>query len=205
VTALRFRAASRRRADGQSVVEFALIVPVLVILLLGGLDFGRWMQARVTAESAARAGASWGASTWANATQPAAPVFNLGNGNCGGGYTYGPSCNILARACAEAAGAPNYASGPPFTGSTGANYASCVAGLSANVCSPGVSQSNPFLSLTWTRADGTQFTPDGTTTQARIGDVIKVDATFCFKTLSSFPLIPTNLKWTATSTYVIQP
>jgi hypothetical protein len=44
-------------ARGQSVVEFALILPILLVLLLAIADFGRVFAAGVTVESAARAGA----------------------------------------------------------------------------------------------------------------------------------------------------
>src|SRR5438874_6230296 len=67
----------RRRSRGQSVVEFALILPVLMTLVLGAIDFGRVMQARVTSESAAKAGASWGASHLQNATQALEPAYAL--------------------------------------------------------------------------------------------------------------------------------
>lgn len=45
------------RAQGQSVVEFALVLPVLLMLLAATLDLGRLAFARVTLENAAREGA----------------------------------------------------------------------------------------------------------------------------------------------------
>ena len=45
--------ASRSRR-GQSVVEFALVLPMLLVLLLGVADFGRVFAAGITVEAAAR-------------------------------------------------------------------------------------------------------------------------------------------------------
>jgi hypothetical protein len=59
----RFRGSRRSSLDnrGQSLVEFALLLPLLVVLFLGVADFGRIFQAGITMESAARAGAEAGA------------------------------------------------------------------------------------------------------------------------------------------------
>ena len=48
-------AAQSRR--GQSLVEFALLLPMLIVLLLGVADFGRVFQAGIVTEAAARNGA----------------------------------------------------------------------------------------------------------------------------------------------------
>lgn len=52
----------RRGSLGQSVAEFALIVPVALLLMGGALDLGRLFYARVSIENAAREGAFFGAS-----------------------------------------------------------------------------------------------------------------------------------------------
>src|SRR6187401_3080262 len=39
---------------GQTLVEFALVLPMLLVLLLGIADFGRVFQAGITIEAAAR-------------------------------------------------------------------------------------------------------------------------------------------------------
>ncbi len=46
-----------RHPRGQSLVEFALVLPMLLVLLLGVADFGRVFAAGITLESAARNGA----------------------------------------------------------------------------------------------------------------------------------------------------
>ncbi|MDF3073413.1 MAG: hypothetical protein K0S54_1080 [Alphaproteobacteria bacterium] len=45
---------------GASLVEFALVLPLLALLLVGMVDFGRGMAISMTLESAARSGAEYG-------------------------------------------------------------------------------------------------------------------------------------------------
>jgi hypothetical protein len=185
---------------GQSVVEFALVLPLLIALLLGCIDFGRVMQARVTSESAAKAGAQWGSAHLQNATQALPPAFAQ---NCGSGsLAYAPNCNILARACAEASGLPGFSGTSPLvTGGGGDKYEICSSGSAANVCQPSSTQSNPFLTVTWSR-NGTTFTPTSTVKPA-IGDSVTVTGTYCFKTL--FPGPASKVSWSSGATYTVQP
>jgi hypothetical protein len=53
--------AGRQPARGQSLVEFALLLPLLLIILLGVADFGRVFQSGIVMESATRAAAEAGA------------------------------------------------------------------------------------------------------------------------------------------------
>lgn len=50
----------RRRSAGQSMVEFALILPLFLLLVFGVLDFGRAVYADSTITNAAREGARFG-------------------------------------------------------------------------------------------------------------------------------------------------
>jgi hypothetical protein len=52
---------SRRRHAGQSVVEFALVAPILLFIVIAIADFGRLYTAAVAIESAAREAADYGA------------------------------------------------------------------------------------------------------------------------------------------------
>jgi Flp pilus assembly protein TadG len=51
----------RSRRRGQSVVEFALILPIMLFLIAGAVDIGRLFFAYVTIENAAKEGAFYGA------------------------------------------------------------------------------------------------------------------------------------------------
>lgn len=52
--------AKMRRERGQTLAEFALLVPLLVILIFGFVDVSRIYQSWVTIEGAAREGARYG-------------------------------------------------------------------------------------------------------------------------------------------------
>ncbi|WP_344125586.1 TadE family protein [Luedemannella flava] len=57
----------RRRDRGAAAVEFALVLPVLLILVFGIIDFGRMLNAKITLTQAAREGARAAAvSSYAN-------------------------------------------------------------------------------------------------------------------------------------------
>ena len=60
----------RSSARGQSLVEFALVFPLLLILLLTVVDFGRVFSAGIVTESAARAAAEVAATEYLRAATP---------------------------------------------------------------------------------------------------------------------------------------
>lgn len=62
----------RRARRGQSLVEFALITPVLMMLLMLAADFGRAFTAYIAISSAAREGASYGSESLVQATNASA-------------------------------------------------------------------------------------------------------------------------------------
>jgi Flp pilus assembly protein TadG len=51
------KATSRQTERGAAAVEFALVLPVLMLLIFGIVDFGRMLNAKITITEAAREGA----------------------------------------------------------------------------------------------------------------------------------------------------
>ncbi len=49
------------REHGQAIIEFALVVPVLILIMLGILDLSRMYQTYIVVANASREGARWGA------------------------------------------------------------------------------------------------------------------------------------------------
>jgi Flp pilus assembly protein TadG len=62
---------------GGAMVEFAVVFPVLVLLLIGAADFGRVFFTAIAVSNAARAGAEMGARTSADAFGPATNITNF--------------------------------------------------------------------------------------------------------------------------------
>ena len=57
------------RDDGQSILEMAVAAPFLLLLLAGAFDVGQYFYDGIEIGNAARAGASYGASLYANKDQ----------------------------------------------------------------------------------------------------------------------------------------
>jgi Flp pilus assembly protein TadG len=93
----RARAAARSRVRwgqrGQSLVEFALITPVLLILTFGIIDFGMGLRAYISVAAATREGARYAA-----IGNPAGTFVSGGTGECNGSTsttTVGKVCSTL--------------------------------------------------------------------------------------------------------------
>jgi Flp pilus assembly protein TadG len=53
--------------SGTSLIEFAIVLPMLVLLVIGIIDVGRWASYGIVAANAARAGAQYGSQDLAHA------------------------------------------------------------------------------------------------------------------------------------------
>ena len=57
----KFRAARSRACSGQTIVEIALLLPLMLLLLVGVIEIGRYAYFDILISNAARAGAQYGA------------------------------------------------------------------------------------------------------------------------------------------------
>lgn len=54
----------RKREDGQATVEFALVIPILILLIFGMMDFGWLFFNKLQINNASREGARYAAIHW---------------------------------------------------------------------------------------------------------------------------------------------
>jgi Flp pilus assembly protein TadG len=90
-----------RKDDGTSLVEFALVAPVLIFLLIGMIEIGRFGYYAILAANAARAGAQYGSQDLSKAQDTdgiknavAQDGQNLSNWNANGAITATPLCSV---------------------------------------------------------------------------------------------------------------
>jgi Flp pilus assembly protein TadG len=99
-----------RNENGTSAVEFALVAPILILIFMGTVEFGRYAYYAILASHAARAAASWGAQNTTTAKS--------GTG-------------MQAVASADAGGLVNWTTTP---GHVSANYLCSVSGGALQSC-----------------------------------------------------------------------
>ena len=110
---------------GQSVVEFALVLPLMVILLLAILDLARVYTTMMSVESAAREAADFGTTLGAGKWQDGAPRA-------------GTEAEMQRRACVAASDLPDYEDpdNDPLTGNcTNPSFTYCLTGSIGGPCS----------------------------------------------------------------------
>ncbi len=118
---------SRRFGAGQSVVEFALVLPLMVFVLLAIVDFSRIYTAMMSVESAAREasdfGTTLGAGKWAAAGSVPTPAENT-------------VAEMQRRACVAASDLTGYADpdNDPATGCTNPAFEYCVTSTVGGPC-----------------------------------------------------------------------
>jgi Flp pilus assembly protein TadG len=171
------RQGRRKRQAGQSVTEFALVVPVLLVLLIAISDFGRFYASAVAVEAAGREAADFGA-------------FDAGNWTAANA----PNTVVLMeeRACVAAAGShlEGYATTDP-TNKTCTNPAmTCtleVGGLSADCATSG----------------GFVGASDCSAAATEPPCVVHVQMTYQFQTLLSIPPMPPSVGIVRDSRFVV--
>jgi TadE-like protein len=87
--------AAKRGSAGQSVVEFALVLPLMLIMLLAIVDLARIYTTMMSVESAAREAADYGTTLGAGKWQPGTPTDST-------------VAEMQRRACVAASDLPDY-------------------------------------------------------------------------------------------------
>jgi Flp pilus assembly protein TadG len=109
---------SLRSDSGTSLIEFALVAPILIFMLIGLIEVGRYAMLSIVAANSARAGVQYGAQSLATATDTTgiknAAVqdgLNLSNWTAsGGGVTAKSLCTVNGGALQTCTTSTN---GPP--------------------------------------------------------------------------------------------
>ncbi len=117
---------SRKRSRGQSVTEFALVIPFLLVILLTVADFGRYFAASLNIESIARTAAEVSAQEYVRAV----PSLSGYDYNALHGYAWQSVCD-------EAKGLPNVTYNGPATECTGIPTLVCVHDGIDPICATG--------------------------------------------------------------------
>lgn len=115
----------RRLESGQSVVEFALVFPIMVILLFAIVDFARIYTTMMSVESAAREAADYGTTLGAGKWQDGAPRA-------------GTVAEMQKRACVASRNLPDYKDldRDPNTGCTNPSFDHCLTTSVGGTCEP---------------------------------------------------------------------
>ena len=110
---------------GQSVVEFALVVPVMLLILLGIADLGRIYTTMMSVESAAREAADFGTTLGAAHWSPATKDVT--------------TTEMERRACVAASDLPDYAGDDPnatVVTCTNPSFSYCITSSIGGPCDP---------------------------------------------------------------------
>jgi Flp pilus assembly protein TadG len=116
---------SHRFDRGQSIVEFALVLPIMVLVLLATVDFARVYTTMMNVESAAREAADYGTTLGAGKWQAGAPMDDT-------------VAEMQRRACVAASDLPDYADSDtdPANGCTNPAFAYCMTPTTGGTCGP---------------------------------------------------------------------
>ncbi len=181
----RFPSIGRPSSAGQSIVEFALIVPLMLLLVVGVADLGRVYTSGIAVEDAAREAADLGA-------------FTTNNWATLSGTYNGPATVELMeeRACVSAAGShlEGYAEGPVTAG----GHRTCT---------------NPAFSCTLETAGGASA--DCSSSGGMVGStdcsasateppcIVHVRMLYAFTMILSLPPLPATIDFARDSRYAV--
>ena len=115
--------AHRPTERGQSLVEFALVLPLMLIILLAVLDLARVYTTMMSVESAAREAADYGTTFGAGRWTAGAPMD-------------GTVAEMQRRACVAASDLADYEDpdDDPATGCTNPSFSYCMTASSGGPC-----------------------------------------------------------------------
>jgi len=122
----------KRHERGQSVVEFALVLPLMLIMLFAILDFARIYTTLMSVESAAREAADFGTTLGAGKWQVGTPADTT-------------EAEMRRRACVAASDLTGYADpdSDPATGNcTNPTFAYCMTATVGGPCGPPTAPEN---------------------------------------------------------------
>jgi Flp pilus assembly protein TadG len=118
--------ADRSRQRGQSVVEFALVLPLMLLMLLAILDLARVYTTMMSVESAAREAADYGTTLGAGKWQDGAPATAT-------------AAEMERRACVAASNLSDYEdtdADPNNGGCTNPSFTYCLTATVGGPCGP---------------------------------------------------------------------
>jgi Flp pilus assembly protein TadG len=140
---------SHRGPRGQALAEFALILPILLGMVGGGIDFARVFQGSMTLQTATRNGAEAAAYS----------LTSIDNATA--------QATARATVCTEAQNLPGFEPGPGGVVATCTNPTVVVTAFTRNETAPGANKKYPLVTVTVTTTLAFELTfpwpllPDG--------------------------------------------
>ena len=180
------RIGTRGSGEGQSLVEFALVLPILIVLVVAVGDFGRVYATGVAVEDAAREAADFAAFDDLSAShffEPAPGTVDAKDST---------RFEALRRACSAVSALPDYGAVASFC----ADPDSRCSDVAGSLCQMTVE--NARASQPWASTCGTDPQLDVT-----CGWVVHVTVTFDFNTLVDVPPLPGAVHLVRDSRYAI--
>lgn len=108
-----------KQSRGSAAIEFALVMPLMFMLLAAVIDWGHYMSTRVSIARATMDGARQGAATIDDPNTGANEIVSAARNRTlavltGMGKACGGGCTVVATACATGQGTPAACGSPPL-------------------------------------------------------------------------------------------